>query len=203
MNASVVPDLKIDLCPSHGRPDIRSAIADLTDADHLRLVSYASAFAMSSRLEADEIYNAAIISALDGSSVWPPDVGLVPFLKMSMRSIASNEAKKANRAPLFPLGGDENGLGDLIETSASVSDEGVGETERLVCSAMDTKALLERVFALFDDDLDAQLVLMARVEDKDAADIKSEMQMNDTRYASIMKKIKRRLTACIDPKGLN
>ncbi len=201
MSLSVVPDPEREPCPPV-RPDIRAAISGLSDADHARLISYASAFALASRLEPQEIYSAAIVAALDETRVWPPDVELVAFLKMSMRSIASNEAKKSRRAPLFPVGGDCEGHGDLIETSASISDEGPRFAEASVVNTVDAKRLLDKVFALFEDDIDAQIVLMARLEDKDAADIKSEMQLNDTRYASITKRIKRRLVALANPTGI-
>ncbi|NBW10547.1 MAG: hypothetical protein EBR82_21230 [Caulobacteraceae bacterium] len=202
MNASVVPDPKAvaDLVM---RPDIRSAIDALTEADHARLALYAGAFAVGSRLDAHDIYNSSIMAALDGTRVWPPDLDLVPFLKMSMRSIASNEKKKGARSQLFPVGGDEEGLGDLTETSASISDEGAGAIECGLVDALDSKRLLEEVFALFEDDLDAQMVIMARLEDKDAPEIKLELDMNDTRYASINRKIKRRLIALANPKGTN
>lgn len=201
MSVSVVPDLEIVSCPPI-RPDIRTAISSLSDADHTRLIAYASAFALASRLEAQEIYSAAIVAALDETRGWPPDVELVPFLKMSMRSIASNENKKSRRAPLFPLGGDCDGLGDLVETSASVGDEGPTAIEIAAVEALDSKRLVDKVFALFDDDIEVQMVLMARLEDKEAADIKNEMQLNDTRYASIIKKIKRRLVALANPAGI-
>ncbi len=200
MDASVTPDPSTVLA-SIVKPDIRAAINSLSDADHVRLVGFAGALAFGSGLDPQEIYNDAIVAALEESRVWPPDVALVPFLKMSMRSIASNAKKKTRRAPLFPIGGDADGLGDLIEISGSVAAEGPGAAEVEVVGALDSKRLVDKVFALFEDDLEAQMVLMARIEDKDAVEIKADMELNDTRYASIIKKIKRRLIALATPIG--
>lgn len=158
-------------------------------------------FASDTGREPEDIYHAAMLSILEGDRLWPCGVRFLAFVKMTMRSIASNARKRESRIQLFPLGGDDTDTPDISESRGSISDAGCSAVQELAAAELDRRQLIDRAFAALEDDLDAQMVLLAQLEDKDAAQIKEELELNDTRYAAITKKIKRRLVASVAPKG--
>ncbi len=143
-----------------------------------------------------DLLHEAIARLLDGSRRWPQDVDLVVFLRQTMRSIASDHWRRLEKPVVVAeseLGVDqetgEGALGNAMDPIAS--------PERRV-SAAETLAHIERAFK---GDEDALKVMAGMAIGKSPREIQAEAGIDETRYASTQRRIRRGLARAFPDRG--
>lgn len=165
--------------------ELRAAIEALSDADFIRLGKIAAAYAAGLPVEPEDLLQKALRRALDGTRSCPRDVPVLVFLTGAMKSIASSERGKSASDPLFRAG-------DIPLSQTS----GAPDPETALSAAQDQAEAARQVNAvldLFRDDQPAQLVLMGEMEGLSADDIRAMGEMNKTTYASVRRRIRRKI----------
>ena len=85
------------------RQDVVEGLRGLTDADLRRLEGIARMRALGlHEVEWRDLLQEAVVRTLDGARQWPMDVGLVIFLRETMRSIASEHWRRRRIDPIVP-----------------------------------------------------------------------------------------------------
>ena len=143
-----------------------------------------------------DLLHEAIARLLDGSRRWPRDVSLVVFLRETMRSIASDHWRRLEK----PLLVAESELGGNEETGEGALNNAMDPTaspERRV-SAAETLARIEKAFK---GDEDALKVMAGMAIGKSPQEIQEEIGMNQTRYASTQRRIRRGLAREFPERG--
>ncbi len=181
----------------------RDAVAALTATDLLRLQRAGAIYGVSIGVDGMDLVNEAISRALGGVRACPTDVPFVVFLRNAMRSIASAErARMKEEAMLESMTGGPDGPLTAIDWTAP------GRTcEETLLAREDTAARLKALETLFADDEDAQLVLMGDLDEMSAADIRAMNEWSEQAYASVRRRMRRKLSAAYpngwsnDPRG--
>ena len=137
-------------------------------------------------LEGRDLLNEAIARMLEGRRQWPRDVRLDVFLLETMRSIASEHRRRQESARLVA----ESELRADSETGdgaiAMAGDVSMAPEAR--ATAAETLAWID---ALFSEDADAQAVMAGKTEGMSPAEIQKEQAMDETRYATTLRRIRR------------
>ncbi len=171
------------------REECATALRQLSDGELRQLEQVARLRVIGLHAVArDDLLHEAFARLLDGSRRWPRDVPLVVFLRETMRSIASDHWRRLNEPLVIP----EADLGRQVETGEGTSDiatDTLTSPERQV-SAAET---LARIKEAFKGDEDALKVMAGMVIGKTPREIQGETNMNETRYASTQRRIRRRL----------
>lgn len=176
--------------------ELRAAISAFSAADMLRLRRAACHFKVGTSFEWKELLNEAIVRALEGSRHCPRDVPPVHFLANAMRSIVSADRDSAAlRPPTASLSatGTEGVVHNLPSPQLSVEELRISREECAI-----RVAALE---ALFEDDEEAQMVIMGDIEGLDADAIREMQGWDKTKLATVRRRIRRRIDARY-PKGL-
>ncbi|PZO03574.1 MAG: hypothetical protein DCF28_07150 [Alphaproteobacteria bacterium] len=181
----------------------RDAVAALTAADLHRLQRAGAIYGVSIGVDGMDLVNEAISRALGGVRACPTDVPFVVFLRNAMRSIASSERARMKEEPMLEsmTGGPDRPLTAVDRTAPGRSGE-----ESLLARE-DTDARLKALETLFADDEDAQLVLMGDLDEMSAADIRAMNKWSEQAYASVRRRMRRKLSAAYpngwsnDPQG--
>lgn len=170
--------------------EVREAISSLTNADLLRLEKAARIYQFGIGLEGMDLVNEAISRALNGTRTCPRDVPFVVFLKNAMRSIASSERSRIREEPMLEVM--TVGLGDGLAVLDYPSGDRNAEDVLLARQEMwERLRALEKVFA---NDDDAQMVLMGDLDGVSAADLRSMNGWSNQDYASVRRRIRRKLS---------
>ena len=143
-----------------------------------------------------DLLHEAIARLLDGSRRWPRDVDLVVFLRETMRSIASDYWRRLE----MPVVVAQSELAVDEETGEGVVDNAIdplASPERLV-SAAETLARIEEAF---EGDEDALKAMAGMAMGKSPKEIQEEAGLDETRYASTQRRIRRRLAREFPDKG--
>lgn len=135
--------------------EIGAAFDGLSPDDKLKLHAIDAQFCGGTGLGQQELLYEAVCRALTGARKCPREVSFMAFMVETMRSIASHErAKRSRSAPLAAvprLGEAPKGPSDCR------SDQLTPEEHLLEREAAD---LVQTIYGLFEDDPEAQLVLM-------------------------------------------
>lgn len=181
----------------------RDAVAALTATDLLRLQRAGAIYGVSIGVDGMDLVNEAISRALGGVRACPTDVPFVLFLRNAMRSIASSERARMKEEPML-----ENMTGGPDGPLTAVDRTAPGRTgEETLLAREDTDARLKALETLFADDEDAQLVLMGDLDEMSAADIRAMNEWSEQAYASVRRRMRRKLSAAYpngwsnDPQG--
>ncbi len=166
--------------------ELGDALQSFSDADWLRLRKAANFLSSRLSLSADDLINEAVIKALSGDRKCPRDVEPIVFLLNAMRSITHNESVKAANLNVSD-GEDIDSIGNGSESSAN--------------NALDAKCLLQKIEALFADDDECTLLLMALADDLTKQEIMGVMEVSTTAYETIRKRFRRTIDKHF-PKGL-
>lgn len=165
------------------------ALRQLSDEDHERLEKIARLRVMGLHAVAwRDLLHDAIERLLDGRRRWPREVPLVVFLRETMRSIASDHWRRLDQSVVRS----ESEVGEERETDGGAVVSAVDETaqpERRV-SAEET---IRRIEDAFEGDREALCVLAAMASGRGPQEIQQEIGMDKTRYASTLRRIRRRL----------
>ena len=166
-----------------------AALRQLSDGDLRRLEQLARLRVIGLHaLDWQDLLHEAIARLLDGSRRWPRDVSLVVFLRETMRSIASDHWRRLEK----PVVVAESELGVNGESGEGALDNAIdpaASPERRA-SAAETLARIEEVF---EGDDNALKVMAGMAIGKSPQEIQEETGMNETRYASTQRRIRRGL----------
>jgi len=148
--------------------DFKRALEAASDADLARLEKIAWILAAKTKgaMTPTDLLNKAVLRTLDGKRTWRRSVSLVQHLGGVMRSIAFHD--KAKDPP------------EWAPPEADPDNE----------DAPGAVALLVQHFEEKNDD-DALLVLEGYAEGKEADEIRDDLDLEQTRYETIMKSIRR------------
>lgn len=171
--------------------EVREAIAALTTADLIRLKRVGAAYAVGIGVEGMEVLNEAVRRTLDGTRNCPSDVPMTVFLVNVMRSMASSGRAKAKEEP-------------MMESMSSTLDDGPAvleppserrNVEEMRLAREDAEGRLRALEDIFRDDDDAQLVLMGDVDEMSADEIRALGAWDEQAYATIRRRIRRKIAA--------
>ena len=166
-----------------------AALRKLSDKDLERLDEAAQLRAVGlANVEGRDLRNEAIARMLEGRRQWPHDVALDVFLLETMRSIASDYRRRQKSARVVAesevRANPETGDGAI----ASAGDVSMAPEART--AAAET---LARIHSLFSEDADAQAVIVGKAKGMSPAEIQKEHAIDETRYATTLRRIRRRV----------
>ena len=168
-----------------------AALRQLSDEDYERLEKIARLRVTGLHAVAwRDLLHEAIERLLDGRRQWPRNVPLIVFLRETMRSIASDHWRRLHHSVVVTeavIGADGESNGRAV---ANAIDE-TAQPERRA-SAEET---LDRIEKAFEGDGEALRVLAAKAGGREPQEIQQEIGMNETQYASILRRIRQRLLA--------
>ena len=171
------------------REECAEALRALSDEDYERLEKIARLRVIGLHAVAwRDLLHDALERLLDGRRRWPRNVPLVVFLRETMRSIASDHWRRLDG----PVVVAESEMGGNRETDGSPIANAVDETAQPEgrASAEETICRIENVFK---GDAVALRVLAAMASGQAPGEIQQEIGMDETRYASTLRRIRRRL----------
>lgn len=188
-------DMGIHKMPEPNPPDkeyweteaIMLLLDGLSEANWIRLKKVAAYRSLFVPVGADDLLQEAIVRALSGERRCPKEVTIVKFLAETMRSIASASAKSFSKKPGSVQ------LSDFEEHSIlqSATQEKPKSIEEIICSEGEAKEIKEKIFGLFEQDEIATMILMGRVEEMPANEIQSMLGIDQVKYQSKSKYIRR------------
>ena len=176
---------------------IYEAISSLSDADCLRLLKAANYLSRPTRYTPEELVNEALFKALSEDRPYNPEINLISFLFMTMKSLVSSDCKSQSRHPDISLDAQTHDSGKaLLEKLHDLypSPEVIVETEENL--SVVKKTILE----LFDDNLVAQTVVEGMMEEMPPKDIQELTGLDLKGYASTRRLIRRRIDKAF-PRG--
>lgn len=138
----------------------------------------------------------ALVKLQSGERVWRRGVPPLVTLKVAMRSIASNEWKKAKAAPIDRFAVVDVGAGADPDAHAENGDtsEGVSALDdRSPDQIVDSRSQLAAIETLVADDEDAAMVLMAWSEGLRGQEAAAELGFDMKRYNAARKRLERKL----------
>lgn len=178
--------------------NIDEAISSLSKADYIRLIKAAEHLSRPTRYAPKELINQALHNILTGDRPYKPEVDLLTFLFMTMRSLVSSDCKSQSRHPVqTSLDTEAHDSGKaLLEKlhDPHPSPEDIIETEENL--SLIRKAILD----LFDDNIVAQTVVEGIMEEMPPKEIQELTGLDPTGYASMRRLIRRRIDKAF-PKG--
>ncbi|MGE4403691.1 MAG: hypothetical protein AB7F61_18725 [Desulfobulbus sp.] len=184
--------------PAFSEEEINQALADLSEADWLRLGKISRRFSLG-RIDPDDLLQRAFVALLSGARKWPCDITLMCFMVGTIKSLASSQFKSLNNSPeLHLVGAAEDDLEeDLLETTMP---DPAPNAELSLISEQETKAICKAVLHLFEDDEIAQVILEGHMDDMSAADLRELTGLDQTAYNSKKRLIRRRIDSAF-PEG--
>lgn len=168
--------------------EIRKGIAALGDADILRLKKASGYWSANLTLNGDDLLHEAVCRALDGVRNCPKDVPLVNFLLNVMRSMSDAERKRAANRQLHHSVETGGHNGEAIE----IADE-TPSAESFMLNKEDNDARVRALEALFEDDDECALMMMARLDGMPRGDIQDELTIDARQYDTIWKRTRRKI----------
>lgn len=190
-----------------GPEDVRKAIEALTDADFIRLNRYAEnriarLGPLAGTHEADDLLQEAVLSLLEeGRRYWRPEsVSLPNFLMGTMRSIASNWARKSasGQAPtlaadLVRLSNEGDEPPDFFDSIAAPDPS---PEQQLMNNEYQTeRELIQEIESLVKDDLMATVVLDGMKTSMKGPDIMKALGITEKELRAAQRMIQRRVRA--------
>ena len=168
--------------------EIRHALGELTDAQMAKIEKSARLFSRHPT-STDELVQTAFERALAGTRKCPRNLPIDRFFAGVIRSIADGEANRIEKTQeMVP-----------IEEEASPKSGGVTPPDpepdaetRMVADAQ-YKGLQNAILDLFDDDENAQMLLVGVMSGFEGQDLREETGLTQTEFNSKRRKIRRRV----------
>lgn len=160
----------------------RHALTGLEEEDRLRLKRKADSFAYIVGMEPDDILHEAITRTLEGSRRCPADVEIVVYLGNAMRSIASEQSRKAVSEVHAEATDDPRGGVSSYDHSGP-ADAPASHTELY--------AVLARLESHFENDQEAYSVVWGLLDGSDPEEIRQRVGMSDTEYQTARRRVRR------------
>jgi DNA-directed RNA polymerase specialized sigma24 family protein len=155
--------------PALSRAEIDNTIKVLTAADKTKIVKIAAQYATMTPYEAKDLYQEALLRAMDGRRQWPRGLPATKFFWGVMRSIAWEWKRKDD-----PLDKD-------------IGDKGAEERTLL------DRDHVMKIIKAFDDDPIAQKIFVAITEGARGEELLKLSGLSPIDYESKRKKIRRRI----------
>ena len=167
--------------------EIRQALSELTDAQMARIEKSARLFSRHPTLPEDLIQT-AFERALAGTRKCPQNLPIDRFFAGVIRSIADSEANRLeNKQQLVPIEEDP-----LPESSGVTPPDPKPHAEAKMVADAQYKGLQNATLELFDDDEDAQLLLLGVMAGLEGRNLQEETGLTPTEFNSKRRKIRRR-----------
>lgn len=180
------------------RQDVADGLRGLTDAEVRRLEGIARVRALGlHEVEWQDLLQEAVVRTLDGARQWPMDIGLVVFLRETMRSIASEHWRRRKNDPIVPASPLRDPAEDVTATVLDSVADPTADPERDAAAA----ETLARIEVAFEGDVDALHVLWGMALGKSPSEIQDEGQMDARRYATTQRRIRRTLARVFPDRG--
>lgn len=169
--------------------ELRSALEALRPIDLIRLRKKATALAPGTGMEPDDLLQEAVGRSLEehGGRNCPRGVSPVIFLSNVIRSIASHAREEWARE--MPVGATEDHENDPIVDAPDPAPS----PEQAVIGRLDHGKTLSRIEAMFEDDPQAQAVVIGNMEGWSPDEIREMEPMSDKEYAAARKRVRRAL----------
>lgn len=174
--------------------EMRQALSALTDVDLLKLERAAVWLTSRRSISPDDLMQEAICRALEGVRRCPRGVRVVAFLINAMRSIRSSHQKATTHDPIelaIPVYSPDEER-DEIDPLTNIQDQAPNPEEKLVAEGQ-ANQMKAALLGLFDDDPEAELVLLDIFAGLSAEETRSDLQLDETSYATIRRRIRRRI----------
>jgi DNA-directed RNA polymerase specialized sigma24 family protein len=159
--------------------EIIGALDTLSPEDKLKLAGIEAIRRRGTGFRSGELIHEAVCRALLGSRRCPRDVPFMAFMAMTMRGIASHERKKRRSTGLLGAGAH-----DVPNMAASPEDQLI---ERQDAAAVQT------LQDLFEDDPDAQLVLLGWQDGLRGAELREATGLNQGKLDYAIRRIRTRM----------
>ena len=169
--------------------ELSSALEALPRAALIRLHKKAVVFASGTGMEAEDLLQEAVVRSLEehGGRKCPRSVRPDIFLGNVMRSLASHARKKwARESPILTSKDDQD------EVAVDTPDPSPG-TEEIVTGQVDAEREIDRVVSMFDNDSQAQAVVIGIMEDWSPREIREMEAVSEKEYNAARKRVRRTL----------
>ena len=169
--------------------ELSSALEALPRAALIRLHSKAAAFARDTGMEAEDLLQEAVVRSLEehGGRKCPRGVRPDIFLGNVMRSLASHAREKwARERPILISKDDQD------EVAVDTRDPSP-ETEEIVAGRLDGEKEIDRLVGMFDNDSQAQAIVIGIMEDWLPREIREMEAMSEKEYNAARKRVRRTL----------
>ena len=178
--------------------NIDEAIRSLSDADCQRLLKAARYLSVPSRYTPEELVNQTLFKALAGDRQCKPEIRLISFLFMTMKSLVSSDCKSQSRHPEISLDAQKHDSGKaLLEKLQNPYPS----PEQIVETKENLSFIKQSFLALFiSDGLETQEVAEGMVEELSPKEIQELTGLDSKGYASTRRLIRRRIDKAF-PKG--
>lgn len=183
--------------------EARNALAAISHADIIRLRK-AEKF-LSANNPNSTILTDAITKTWEGERSWKRGMTLPNHLYGAMKSLANNDYKKAAKRKIENLtdtAGDEKPE-VAIKTSNSSPETLLIEKETQEEREKEAAALAKQVLEMFADDEDATWILMGEMDGQTAEEIRELSGMDNKRYNTTRRRIRRKLDKTFPDKKKN
>jgi DNA-directed RNA polymerase specialized sigma24 family protein len=162
-------------------------LVELSEPDQSRLEKISRHYADASTMSADDILAEALVRALDGTRKCPRGVNLMVFLARAMKSIAWADRTSAKAQREIGPVEDRPADTDLMEVSTVV-----GLEEQVIQQDL-RKKQVDALMALFHDDEDATLWLMARMDAESLEEMQALTGFGATKLNTVGRRIRRKV----------
>lgn len=193
--------------------ELKEAVRAFSRADVGRLRKIAASYAFGSGMESSDLVQETIRVCLEPESGrhWRQGVPLMAFLSLTMHSIAFNERKKYRRlvyrdteieradegpTTTTPTEMQEsNGAPTTVfDGKASSTPVDARESEENAITRIYLEKVLQRLKLLFADDPHARAVLDGDMEGSSADEIRQKLGIDHKTYASIRRRVRRKIS---------
>ena len=167
-------------------PGFIAALRAMEPSDLLLLRKKAKFRALGSGMEGEDIFQEAILRTLEEDRNCPADVPVCVYLDNAMRSIADGErAKYVRERPA--------GIGQLQDGPIAAALDPGPSTSDAALARIDLAEVLDSMQQIFEDDPQAQAVIIGDMEGWSADDVKDLEGMDGNQYAAARKRVRRGL----------
>jgi len=187
MSSTEPPDSRLSLA------EVEVEFRSFSGADWKRALSLARFCAAGlSDWTAETLVAEALVKLQSGERVWKRGVPPLVTLKTVMRSIASNNRKKARNGPIDQHATIDVGAGETDDASPpGIQAQDTRTPEEIV----DERSQLRHIETLVEGDEDAQMVLMAWADGLRGKEAAQELGFDMNRYEAARKRLNTRLAS--------
>lgn len=164
--------------------EFQAALEELGSGDLGRLERAARHLSAGTEFGPDDLLQEAVCRTLEEERVCPRHVGITAFLYNAMKSIASALRKRGIGYPPHDSLDFEEGGGAVAPGRSA---------EELLVARADYSEGVRALQALFDDDPQALLVVMGDLDGVEAAELKELAGMDDKTFATVRRRIRRKI----------
>ena len=176
--------------------ELSGAFEALSPDDKLKLAAIEAIRRRGTGFAAGELIHEAVCRMLTGERNCPRSVPFMAFMVQTMRSLASHDREKRQRT---------TPIDDATQPAVSVSDQ-VGapsapSPEDHLMNKQESEAV-QAIHGFFDDDEEAQLVLLGWMDELRGAELRKATGLNQSQIDYAKRRIRTRMTRAY-PQGWN